>query len=136
MQPLTPQTTRIIPPDDVASATSPILYKHLNEFGEEFSNATKVVEKPDGNPVSDVKEFSDIIKTYDFETFIQKLLHQDLNSKETNFEIISTRNRVVILLLMQQLRCNQHRRKRAFEQETQDLDTKTRKVGFSRLVMT
>ncbi|GKC81566.1 hypothetical protein Tco_1137283 [Tanacetum coccineum] len=42
MQPLTPQTTHIIPPDDVAPATSPILDKHSNEFGEEFSDITRI----------------------------------------------------------------------------------------------
>ncbi|GKF17332.1 hypothetical protein Tco_0062250, partial [Tanacetum coccineum] len=108
MKPLTPQTAHITPPDDVAPATSPILDKHLDEFGEEFFDITKVAEKADNDHVSDVNEFSNIIKTYDFETFIRKLLHQDLNNKETEFEIISTRNRVVILLLMQQLWRNQY----------------------------
>nr|GEU87129.1 myosin heavy chain-related protein [Tanacetum cinerariifolium] len=39
MQPLTPQTVHIIPPDDddVAPTTNPILDKHLNGFGKEFS---------------------------------------------------------------------------------------------------
>nr|GEZ98621.1 hypothetical protein [Tanacetum cinerariifolium] len=66
-------TTHITPPDDVAVATSPILDKHLNEFGEEFLDITRVAEMADGNPA---KELLDIMKTYDFETFIQKLLHQ------------------------------------------------------------
>ncbi|GKC94897.1 hypothetical protein Tco_1160339 [Tanacetum coccineum] len=85
MQSLTPQTVHITPLDDdyVAPATSPLLEKHLNEFGEEISDITRVAEKADGNLVNDVKELSNIIKTYDFETFIWKLLHQDLNSKET-----------------------------------------------------
>ncbi|GJW98786.1 hypothetical protein Tco_0180594 [Tanacetum coccineum] len=53
-----------------------------NEFGEEFSDITRVAEMADGNPA---KEFSDIIKTYDFETFIQKLLHQaSQSSHETS----------------------------------------------------
>ncbi|GJW03173.1 hypothetical protein Tco_1562029 [Tanacetum coccineum] len=73
MQPLTPQTTHITPPDDVAPATSTILDKHSNEFGEEFSDITRVVEMADGNPAN---ELLDIINTYDFETFIRKLLHQ------------------------------------------------------------
>ncbi|GJV20653.1 hypothetical protein Tco_1369673 [Tanacetum coccineum] len=73
MQPLTPQTTHITPPEDVAPATSPILDKHLNQFGKEFFYITRVAKMADGNPA---KELSDIIKTYDFETFIQKLLHQ------------------------------------------------------------
>ncbi|GJR27906.1 hypothetical protein Tco_1104138 [Tanacetum coccineum] len=73
MQPLTPQTTHITPPDDVAPATSPILDKHSNEFEEEFFDITRVAKMEDGNPA---KELSDIIKTYDFETFIRKLLHQ------------------------------------------------------------
>nr|GEX24819.1 hypothetical protein [Tanacetum cinerariifolium] len=50
MQHVTPQTAHITPPDDVAPATN-------------------------GNPVNDVKELSDIMKTNDFEIFIQKLLH-------------------------------------------------------------
>ncbi|GJZ77051.1 hypothetical protein Tco_0641723 [Tanacetum coccineum] len=54
MQPLTPQTVHITPPDDdyVASATNPILNKHLNEFGEEFADNTRVSEKIDSNPVT------------------------------------------------------------------------------------
>ncbi|GJT07317.1 zf-CCHC domain-containing protein [Tanacetum coccineum] len=75
MQPLTPQIVHITPPDDnyVAPATNPILNKHLNEFGEEFANNTKVFEKIDSNPVNDLKE---LLNTYDFETFIRELLHQ------------------------------------------------------------
>ncbi|GJZ78722.1 hypothetical protein Tco_0643559 [Tanacetum coccineum] len=94
MQPLTPQTAHITPPDNVALATRPILDKLLNEFGEDFYDITRAAKKADGNPVNDVKDLSDIIKTCDFETFIRKLLHQDLNSKEIEFEIILTRNRV------------------------------------------
>ncbi|GJX83045.1 hypothetical protein Tco_0332526 [Tanacetum coccineum] len=61
MQSLTPQTVYITPLDDdyVALATSPILEKHLNKFGEEISDITRVVEKADGNLVNDVKELSD-----------------------------------------------------------------------------
>ncbi|GJU80221.1 hypothetical protein Tco_1282586 [Tanacetum coccineum] len=75
MQPLTPQTVHITPPDDdyVAPATNPILNKHLNEFGEEFADNTRVYKKIDSNTVNDLKE---PLKTYDFETFIRKLLHQ------------------------------------------------------------
>ncbi|GJS92802.1 hypothetical protein Tco_0799770 [Tanacetum coccineum] len=75
MQPLTPQTVHITPPDDdyVALGTNPILNKHLNEFGEEFFDKIRVFEKIDSNPINDLKE---LLKTYDFETFIQKLLHQ------------------------------------------------------------
>ncbi|GKB66548.1 hypothetical protein Tco_0927960, partial [Tanacetum coccineum] len=78
MQPFSPQIVHITPLDNdfVAPATSPILDKHLNEFREEFSDITRVAKKADGNLVNDVKELLDIIKTYDFETFIQKLLHQ------------------------------------------------------------
>ncbi|GJX61761.1 hypothetical protein Tco_0294661 [Tanacetum coccineum] len=67
-----------IPPDDnyVAPATSPILDKNLNEFGKKFFDITRVDEKADGNPIKDVKDLSEMIKTYDFETFIQKLLHR------------------------------------------------------------
>ncbi|GKC95972.1 hypothetical protein Tco_1161414, partial [Tanacetum coccineum] len=36
MRSLTPYTTHIIPPDDVAPTTNPILEKHSNEFGEEI----------------------------------------------------------------------------------------------------
>ncbi|GJV59397.1 hypothetical protein Tco_1465497 [Tanacetum coccineum] len=75
MKPLTPQTGNITPPDDdyVASATNPILNNHLNEFGEEFADNTRVSKKINCNPVNDLKE---LFKTYDFDTFIQKLLHQ------------------------------------------------------------
>ncbi|GKD07847.1 hypothetical protein Tco_1187532 [Tanacetum coccineum] len=65
-----------LPDDDyVAPATSPTLDKQLNEFGKECSDITRVAEKENGNPVKDMQELSDI-KTYDCETFIQKLLHQ------------------------------------------------------------
>ncbi|GJW74676.1 hypothetical protein Tco_0134046 [Tanacetum coccineum] len=85
MRPLTPQTTHITPPDDVAPATNPILDKHLKEFGEEFFDIIRVAEKAYGNLVNDVKELSNIIMTYDFETFIQKLLHQvSQSSHETS----------------------------------------------------
>ncbi|GKB09565.1 hypothetical protein Tco_0837877 [Tanacetum coccineum] len=69
MQPLPHQTVHITPPDDdyVAPATNHMSDKQLNKFEEEFSNITKVVEKEYDNPV---------IKTYDYETFIRKLLHQ------------------------------------------------------------
>ncbi|GJT93630.1 hypothetical protein Tco_1082475 [Tanacetum coccineum] len=76
MQPLTPQTVHITPPDDdyVAPATNSMSNKQLNKFEEEFSNITKVAEKEYANPV---------IKTYDCETFIRKLLHQvSQSSKE------------------------------------------------------
>ncbi|GKD60187.1 hypothetical protein Tco_1297696 [Tanacetum coccineum] len=70
MQPLTPQTVHITPPDDdyVAPATNPMSNKQLNKFEEEFSHITEVSEKEYDKPV---------IKTYDCETFIRKLLHQD-----------------------------------------------------------
>nr|GEV03182.1 hypothetical protein [Tanacetum cinerariifolium] len=44
MQPLTPQTVHITPPDDdyVASTTNPILNKHSKEFGEDFADNTRV----------------------------------------------------------------------------------------------
>ncbi|GJW67655.1 hypothetical protein Tco_0122079 [Tanacetum coccineum] len=59
----------ITPPGDdhVAPVTNPMSNKQLNNFEEEFSNITKVVKKEHDNPV---------IKTYDYETFIRKLLHQ------------------------------------------------------------
>ncbi|GKC32402.1 hypothetical protein Tco_1039696 [Tanacetum coccineum] len=81
MQPIAPQTTYITPPDNVAPATNLILDKHSNKFGEEFSDITRVAEMADGNPT---KELSDIIKTYDFETFIRKLLHQVLAARNLN----------------------------------------------------
>ncbi|GJR15576.1 hypothetical protein Tco_0798228 [Tanacetum coccineum] len=73
-------TVHITPPNDdyVAPATNLILDKQLNEFGEEFSNIPRITEKAYGNPVKDIKDFSDIIKTSDFETFVRKLLHQVL----------------------------------------------------------
>nr|GEU90589.1 hypothetical protein [Tanacetum cinerariifolium] len=75
MQPLTPQTAHIPPPDDdyVAPATNLILNNNLNEFGEEFNDNARVSKKIDSNTVNDLKE---LLKTYDFETFIRKLLHQ------------------------------------------------------------
>ncbi|GJY38730.1 hypothetical protein Tco_0425094 [Tanacetum coccineum] len=75
VQPLTPQKVHITPPYDdyVASATNPILNKHLNEFREEFSDNTRVFEKINNNPVNDLKE---LLKTYDFENFIWKLKNQ------------------------------------------------------------
>ncbi|GKD34834.1 hypothetical protein Tco_1250343 [Tanacetum coccineum] len=47
MQPLTPHTVHITPPDDdyVARATSPTLDKQLNEFEEECSDITRVTDK-------------------------------------------------------------------------------------------
>ncbi|GJS92190.1 hypothetical protein Tco_0774826 [Tanacetum coccineum] len=53
MQPLTPKTVHITPPNDnyVAPATNLILNKHLNEFGEEFTNNTRVSKKIDSNPL-------------------------------------------------------------------------------------
>ncbi|GJV16733.1 hypothetical protein Tco_1362056 [Tanacetum coccineum] len=77
MQPLTPQTVHITPPDDdyVAPATNPILDKQLNRFKKEFFDITRVAKKENCNPVNNVKELSDI-KKYDCETFTRKLLHQ------------------------------------------------------------
>ncbi|GJZ75239.1 hypothetical protein Tco_0639704 [Tanacetum coccineum] len=68
----------ITPRDDdyVAPATSPTLDKLFNEFGKECSDITRVAKMADGNPVKNIKELSDIIKTSDFETFVRKLLHQ------------------------------------------------------------
>ncbi|GJR57318.1 hypothetical protein Tco_1499480 [Tanacetum coccineum] len=81
MQPLTPKTDHITPPDDdyVALATNLIFDKQLNKFEEEFFDITKVAEKENDNPVKDVMELSNI-KTYDCETFIWKLLHQGIKS--------------------------------------------------------
>ncbi|GJT76061.1 hypothetical protein Tco_1042786 [Tanacetum coccineum] len=102
MQPLTPQTVYITPPDNdyVASATNPILNKHLNKFEEEFVDNTRVFEKIDSNHVNDLKE---LLKTYDFENFIRKLKHQLSQSshetgslyKEMEFEVSLTRVHVV-----------------------------------------
>ncbi|GJZ21498.1 hypothetical protein Tco_0558537 [Tanacetum coccineum] len=89
MQPLTPQTVHITPPDNdyVAPATNLIFDKQLNKFKEEFSDFTKVVEKANDNPVKYVMELSDI-KTRDCETFIRKLLHQvSQSSRETSMTI-------------------------------------------------
>nr|GEW54239.1 hypothetical protein [Tanacetum cinerariifolium] len=62
-------TVHITPPDDdyLALAINPILNKHLNKFGEEFADNTRVFEKIDSNHVNDLKE---LLRTYDFETFI------------------------------------------------------------------
>ncbi|GJW57656.1 reverse transcriptase domain-containing protein [Tanacetum coccineum] len=93
MQPLTPQTVHITPPDDdyVASATNPILNKHLNEFREEFADNTRVSEKIDSNHVNNLKE---LLKTYDFENFIRKLKHQLCQSSHKTGE-----NKVVLWTL-------------------------------------
>ncbi|GKE07868.1 hypothetical protein Tco_1411419 [Tanacetum coccineum] len=83
---LKPVTVYITPPDDdyVASTTSPTLDKQLNKFGKECYDITRFAEKANGNPVEDVHELLDI-KTYDCETFIQKLLHQvSKSSHETD----------------------------------------------------
>ncbi|GJX92419.1 hypothetical protein Tco_0345745 [Tanacetum coccineum] len=80
MQPLTPQTVHITPPDDnyVALATNPMSNKQINKFKEEFSHITEVAKKEYDNLV---------IKTYDYETFIWKLLHQvSQSSREMNFQ--------------------------------------------------
>ncbi|GJY31092.1 hypothetical protein Tco_0414587 [Tanacetum coccineum] len=80
MQPLTPQTVYITPPDDdyVAPATNPMSNKQLNKFEEGFSHITEVAEKEYDNPV---------IKTYDCDTFIRKLLHQvSQSSREMKFQ--------------------------------------------------
>ncbi|GJV84278.1 hypothetical protein Tco_1524176 [Tanacetum coccineum] len=91
MQPLTPQTVYITPPDDnyVAPATNHILNKHFNEFGEEFTDNTRVSEKIDSNPVNDLKE---LLKTYDFETFIRELLHQLSQSSHETGKVLIARN--------------------------------------------
>nr|GFC72364.1 hypothetical protein [Tanacetum cinerariifolium] len=46
MKPLTPQTVHITPLDDdyVTPTTNPILDKHLNEFGKDFFDMTRVDE--------------------------------------------------------------------------------------------
>ncbi|GJY52483.1 hypothetical protein Tco_0443330 [Tanacetum coccineum] len=94
MQSLTPQTVHITPLDDnyVAPTTSPILEKHLNEFGEEISDITRVAKKADGNLVKDLKELLDIIKTYDFETFIWKLLHQIGSQRNKGLRVLLHRS--------------------------------------------
>ncbi|GJY72701.1 hypothetical protein Tco_0476404 [Tanacetum coccineum] len=71
-----------------------------DHFGEEFDDNTRVSKKIDSNLVNDLKE---LLKTYDFETFIQKLLQQLSQSsnktgsiyKELEFEVSSTRFHVV-----------------------------------------
>nr|GEW31549.1 hypothetical protein [Tanacetum cinerariifolium] len=91
MQPLTPHTVNIAPPDDnyVAPATNPILNKHLNEFRKEFANNTWVSKKIDSNPVNDLKE---LLKTYDFQTSIQELLHQLSQSSYKIGKVLTARN--------------------------------------------
>ncbi|GKC96740.1 hypothetical protein Tco_1162182 [Tanacetum coccineum] len=96
MQPLTPQTVHITQPDEdyVAPATNPILNKHLNKFGEEFTDNTRVSKIIDSNPVNDLKE---LLKTYDFEIFIRKLLHEtDSLYEKVEFEVPLTRIHVVV----------------------------------------
>ncbi|GKB29673.1 hypothetical protein Tco_0869074, partial [Tanacetum coccineum] len=68
-------TVHITPPDDdyVAPATNLMSNKQLNKFEEEFSHITEVAEKEYDNPV---------IKTYDCETIIRKLLHQRMRMEQ------------------------------------------------------
>ncbi|GJT97537.1 hypothetical protein Tco_1093055 [Tanacetum coccineum] len=63
MQPLTPQTVHITPPDDdyVAPANNPIFDMRLKEFSVELFDMTEDDEKIDGNFIEDTKELS--IKT-------------------------------------------------------------------------
>ncbi|GJU73377.1 hypothetical protein Tco_1264782, partial [Tanacetum coccineum] len=79
MQPLTPQTVHITPSgnDYVAPATNPMSNKQLNKFKEEFSNITKGSKKEYDNPV---------IETYDYETFIRKLLQVSQSSREMKYQ--------------------------------------------------
>ncbi|GKE70758.1 hypothetical protein Tco_1528830, partial [Tanacetum coccineum] len=71
MQPLTPQTVHITPPNDdyVTPATNPKSNKQLDKFEENFSNITKVAEKEYDNPV---------MNTYDCETFISREMKSHL----------------------------------------------------------
>ncbi|GKE08811.1 hypothetical protein Tco_1412362 [Tanacetum coccineum] len=85
MQPLTPQTVYITPPDDnyVALTTNPILYKHLNEL-----DMARVDEN--GNFMEDIKELS--IKMHvECETFIQKLLNKVSQLPKSSNETGKTR---------------------------------------------
>ncbi|GKA14562.1 hypothetical protein Tco_0694208 [Tanacetum coccineum] len=74
---------------------------HLNEFREAFADNTRVFEKIDSNTVNDLK---DLLRTYDFETFIRKLQHQvsqsshktSSHSKEMESEVISTQIHVLV----------------------------------------
>ncbi|GJX05162.1 hypothetical protein Tco_0191078 [Tanacetum coccineum] len=100
---LKPITVHITPPDNdyVASATNPILNKHLNEFRDEFADNTRVSKMIDSNLVNDLKE---LLKTYDFENFIRKFKHQLSQSshetgslyKKVEFEVPLTRIHVVV----------------------------------------
>ncbi|GKC82305.1 hypothetical protein Tco_1138022, partial [Tanacetum coccineum] len=77
MQPLTPQTMHITPPDEdyVTQANNPIFDMSLKEFGVELFDMSGDDEKVDGNYIEDTKELS--IKTdVEFDTFFQKLLYR------------------------------------------------------------
>ncbi|GJV88312.1 hypothetical protein Tco_1532250 [Tanacetum coccineum] len=64
---------------------------------EEFANNTRVFEKIDSNPVNDLKE---LLKTYDFETFIRELPHQlSQSSHKTGEKRLLNRRFARILLL-------------------------------------
>ncbi|GJX14192.1 hypothetical protein Tco_0205950 [Tanacetum coccineum] len=92
MQTFTHHSVRITPPDDnyVAPATNPMSNKQLNKFKEEFSN--KVAKKENDNPV---------IMTYDCETFIRKLLHQDPAARK---HLSRSARRIIMCQLERQFR--------------------------------
>nr|GEU41757.1 putative reverse transcriptase domain-containing protein [Tanacetum cinerariifolium] len=87
-----------------ALKSTQIMTEHSLDW-EEFVNNTRVSEKIDSNPVNDLKE---LLKTYDFENFIQKLKHQLSQSshetgflfKKMEFEVPLTHVRVVVQLCL------------------------------------
>ncbi|GKD36187.1 hypothetical protein Tco_1251696 [Tanacetum coccineum] len=96
VQPLIPEPIHTTAPNDdyVAPATKSISDELLEEFRNESLNVTMVDEEADFNPTKDLEELERLLAGY--------------NSEEMKFEVTSTRNYVVMLLLLQQLWRNQH----------------------------
>ncbi|GKB34548.1 hypothetical protein Tco_0879490 [Tanacetum coccineum] len=105
VQPLIPEPIHTTPPNEdyVASATKLILDELLDEFGDEILNVTVVDDEVDFNPTKDLEELERLLAEEPHSNFMKI---QGYNSEETNFEVTLTRNYVVLLLLLQQLRRN------------------------------
>ncbi|GJV29105.1 hypothetical protein Tco_1385553 [Tanacetum coccineum] len=107
VQPLIPEPIHTTPPNDdyVAPATKLILDKLLEELKDKILNVTMVDDEADFNPIKDLEELERLLAKEPQLNFMEI---QGYYSEETNFEGTSTRNYVVMLLLLQQLRRNQH----------------------------
>ncbi|GJS65545.1 hypothetical protein Tco_0680109 [Tanacetum coccineum] len=107
IQPLIPKTLHTTPPNEdyVVLATKSILDELLEEFGDEILNVTMVDEGSDFNPDKDIEELEKLLANDPKPHYMEI---QGYNDEETKLEVTSTRNYVVMLLLLQQLRRNQH----------------------------